>query len=241
VPTKEFLGKSKAGPYGDFVQQMDATLGQIMKALDDGGHSDNTLLIFASDNGADWFPEEVRIFNHKANADWRGMKGDIWEAGHRVPFVARWPGKIKPATTSAETLCLADLLATMAAIVGAKLPDAAAEDSFNFLPILLGVGLGEKPARPIREALIYHSYDGSFGIRQGPWVLSPILGSGGFTKPAQVQPAPGGPEGQLYNLKDDPGQTKNLWLAQPDQVRRLVDLLEKAKKDGRTRPAAKAP
>src|SRR5204863_3418030 len=106
VPTAEFRRQSKAGPYGDFVQQMDATLGQIMKALDDGGHSDNTLLIFASDNGADWLPEEVQIFGHKANADWRGMKGDIWEAGHRVPFIARWPGKINGATTSDETLCL---------------------------------------------------------------------------------------------------------------------------------------
>ena len=215
--------------------QMDATLGQIMKALDDGGHSDNTVLLFASDNGADWMPEEIKFFNHKANGDWRGEKGDIWEAGHRVPFVARWPGKIKPATVSDETLCLADVLATMAAIVGAKLPDNAAEDSFNFLPILLG----EKTARPIRESMIYHSYDGSFGIRQGPWMLCPTLGSRGFSRPAQVLPTPGGPAGQLYNLNDDPGQTKNLWLAQPDQVRRLVNLLEKAKKDGRTRPAAK--
>jgi arylsulfatase A len=235
VPTAEFRGKSKAGPYGDYVQQMDATLGQIMKALDDGGHSENTLILFASDNGADWLPKEIEIFDHKANADWRGMKGDIWEAGHRVPFIARWPGKIKPGTTSDETLCLADTLATMAAVLGAKLPDAAAEDSFNFLPILLG----EKTAQPIRDSLIYHSYDGSFGIRQGPWVLTPGLGSRGFSQPAQVPPAKGGPEGQLYNLKDDPGQTKNLWLSQPDQVRRLVDLLEKAKKDGRTRPAVK--
>jgi len=237
VPTAEFRGKSKAGPYGDFVQQMDATLGQIMKALDDGGHSDNTLLIFASDNGAGWLPEEIKFFQHKANLDWRGMKGDIWEAGHRVPFVVRWPGKVKPATVSDETLCFTDLLATTAAIVGTKLPDDAAEDSFNFLPILLG----EKPARPIRDSVIYHSYDGSFGIRQGPWVLSPMLGSRGFSQPREVLPIPGGPQGQFYNLKDDPGQTKNLWLAQPDQVRRLVDLLEKAKKDGRTRPAARAP
>jgi len=237
VPTEEFLGKSKAGPYGDFVQQMDATLGQIMKALDDGGLSDNTLLIFASDNGAGWWPEEIKFFRHKANGDWRGQKGDIWEGGHRVPFIARWSGKIKPASTSDETLCLTDVPATMAAILGAKLPDNAAEDSFNFLPILLG----EKPARPIRASLIYHSFDGSFGIRQGPWVLSPTLGSRGFSRPPRLLPAPGGPEGQLYNLKDDPGQTKNLWLAQPDQVRRLVDLLEKAKNDGRTRLAGNGP
>jgi arylsulfatase A-like enzyme len=208
-----------------------------MKALDEGGHSDNTLLIFASDNGAYWLPPEIQFFKHKANGDWRGQKGDIWEGGHRVPFIARWPGKIKPASTSDETLCLTDLLATMAALVGAKLPDDSAEDSFNFLPILLG----EKPARPIRDCLIYHSFYGSFGIRQGPLVLTPTLGSSGFSRPALVRPFPGGPEGQLYNLKDDPGQTKNLWLAQPDQVRRLMELLEKAQKDGRTRPVAKAP
>ncbi len=237
MPTAEFRGKSKAGPYGDFVQQMDATLGQIMKALDDGGHSDNTLIIFTSDNGADWMPEEIDFFKHKANLDWRGQKGDIWEGGHRVPFIARWPGKIKPASTSDETLCLTDLLATAAAIVGAKLPDDAAEDSFDFLPILLG----EKPFRPIRDAVIHHSYDGSFGIRQGSWVLTPALGSRGFSRPAQVLPAPGGPDGQLFNLKDDPGQSKNLWLDQPDQTRRLVALLEKVQKDGRTRPTANAP
>jgi arylsulfatase A len=129
------------------------------------------------------------------------------------------------------------VLATMAAVVGAKLPAAAAEDSFNFLPILLG----EKTAGPIRDSMIYHSYDGSFAIRQGPWVLCPTLGSRGFTRPAEVQPTAGGPQGQLYNLKDDPGQTKNLWLAQPEQVRRLVALLEKSKNDGRTRPAANDP
>jgi arylsulfatase A-like enzyme len=235
VPTREFRGKSKAGPYGDYVQQMDATLGQIMKALDEGGHGDNTLLIFASDNGADWLPEEIKLFGHKANGDWRGQKGDIWEGGHRVPFIARWPGKIKPATTSDETLCLTDLMATTATLVGANLPDDAAEDSFNFLPILLG----EESARPIRDSVIYHSFDGSFGIRQGPWVLSPTLGSRGFSLPAQVLPAPGGPEGQLYNLKDDPGQTRNLWRARPDRVRHLVDLLEKAKRDGRTRPSSR--
>jgi arylsulfatase A len=237
APTAEFRGKSRAGPYGDAVQQMDAMLGQIMKALDAGGHRDNTLLIFTSDNGAGWVPEEIAFFKHKANGEWRGQKGDIWEGGHRVPFIARWPGKIKPGGASEETLCLVDLLATTAAVVGAPLPDNAAEDSFNFLPILLG----EKPATPIREFVVYHSFYGSFGIRQGPWVLIPTLGSRGFSQPAGVLPVLGGPEGQLYNLKDDPGQTNNLWLTQPDQVRRLSKLLEKAQTDGRTRPAAKAP
>ncbi len=236
VATAEFRGKSPAGPYGDYVMQMDATLGQIMKALDDGGHADNTLFIFASDNGADWLPEEVQIFRHKANADWRGMKGDIWEGGHRVPCAVRWPGKVKAGATSDETLSLVDVLATVAGIVGTKLPDDAAEDSFSFLPVLLG----EKKAQPIRVSLIYHSYDGTFGIRQGPWVLCPGLGSRGFTPPMQIQPAPGGPEGQLYNLQNDPGERQNLWLKEPEQVRRLTDLLEKAKKDGRTRPVAAA-
>jgi arylsulfatase A-like enzyme len=237
VPTAEFRGKSKAGPYGDFVEQLDADLGKIMKALDDGGFSDNTILIFASDNGADWLPIEVEIFKHKANMDWRGMKGDIWEAGHRVPFMVRWPGKIKPGTVSDETLSTTDVMATVAAILGTKLPDNSAEDSFNFLPILLG----EKRAQPIRDFVIYHSYDGSFGIRQGPWVLCPDLGSRGFSQPRDALPVKGGPAGQLYNLKDDPGQTKNLWQTQPEQVRRLTAILEKAKKDGRTRPAVKGP
>jgi arylsulfatase A len=237
VPTEEFHGHSNAGPYGDYVEQMDATLGQIMQALDDGGFSENTLLIFTSDNGALWLPDEIKFFRHKANGDWRGQKGDIWEGGHRVPFIARWPGRIQSLTTSGETLCLTDLMATMAAIVGAKLPDDAAEDSFNFLPILLG----EKQTRPTRDFMIYHSFDGSFGIRQGAWVLSPTLGSRGFSNPARLVPSPGEAEGQLYNLRDDPGQTKNLWLTRPEQVRRLMALLEKAKLDGRTRPAATGP
>lgn len=233
VPTEEFRGRSNAGPYGDYVEQMDAALGQVMQALDDGGFNDNTLLIFTSDNGALWLPEEIELFQHTANGDWRGQKGDIWEGGHRVPFIARWPDKIKPGTGSDETLCLTDLMATTAPIVGAALPDGAGEDSFNFLPILLG----EKQTRPTRDFVIYHSFDGSFGIRQGTWMLSPTLGSRGFSRPARLFPSPGEAEGQLYNLRDDPDQTKNLWLTQPEQVRRLTALLEKAKADGRTRTA----
>jgi arylsulfatase A len=231
LPVKEFEGKSGAGPYGDFVAQVDATLGRVMKALDDARLADNTLLIFTSDNGAHWLPEDIDKWQHRANDGLRGQKSDIWDGGHRVPFIARWPGKVKPDSTSNEIICLTDFFATAAAIVGAELPADAAEDSFNFLPVLLG----QKLERPVREAVVHHSGDGTFGIRQGPWKLAMALGSHGFSKPQDIKPVEGGPKGQLYNLDDDPEEQNNLWLKKPEVAKRLTDVLEKIKADGRSR------
>jgi arylsulfatase A len=232
MPTDEFRGKSGAGYYGDFVAQVDATLGRVVRALDDARLADDTLLIFTSDNGAHWLPSDIQQWHHRANDDLRGQKADIWDGGHRVPFVVRWPGKVAAGSTSKDTICLTDFLATAADLVGATLTADAGEDSFDLLPVLLG----RKLEQPVREAVVHHSGDGTFGIRQGPWKLCLALGSHGFSDPKNVKPQPGGPQGQLYNLDDDPEEKHNLWLEKPEVVKRLTALLDKYKADGRSRP-----
>ncbi|MGE3806960.1 MAG: arylsulfatase [Gemmataceae bacterium] len=231
MPTKEFIGKSKAGYYGDFTAQVDWTVGEIMKTLDKHKLTGNTLFILTSDNGAHWLPTDIEKYDHRANWHYRGQKSDIHEGGHRVPYIARWPGKIKPGSVSAETMCHVDLLATCGAIVGAELPKNAGEDSYNMLPALLG----QKQDKPIREAIVHHSGDGLFAIRQGEWKLVEGLGSGGFTPPKRIEPKQGDPAGQLYNLNDDLAEQKNLYLDNPDMVKKLQSLLDKYRSTGRSR------
>jgi len=222
LPPDFVKGKSQAGPRGDQVVLADWCLGQIVKALDHLNISDNTLVIFTSDNG----PREG-VNGHKSAGDWRGLKGSIWEGGHRVPFIAEWPGKIKPRTTCDEVITFTDLMATCAAIVGTKLPKNTAEDSYNILPALLG----EKLRQPIREATVHHSGGGVFAIRQGQWKLIPgSRGSGADRRPRS------GAAGQLYNLANDPYEKNNLWEKHPEIVERLTKLLEKYKKQGYSRP-----
>lgn len=231
VPKQPFTGKSKAGTYGDFVVQVDDTLGRILKAVDQAGIAENTLLIFTSDNGADWKEQDKQRFAHRANANWRGEKADVWEGGHRIPFLARWPSKIQPGTVSAQLGCLTDLMATVAGILEYQLPRNAGEDSYNLLPAYLG-----QAQSPIREAVVHHSNDGVFCIRQGSWKLVFGLGSGGFSEPKHEEPKPGGPQGQLYNLESDPGERDNLWLKRPELVKRLTALLDQYKTRGHSRP-----
>lgn len=232
LPTKEFRGRSKAGHYGDFVTQVDHVVGQVAAALEKSGQAKNTLLIVTSDNGSHWPVGDVKKFKHAANGNTRGQKADIWDGGHRIPFLARWPGKIKPGTSSDETICLTDLMATAAAIIGKKLPKNAAEDSYNILPALLG----EPLEQPIREATVHHSFSGMFAIRQGSWKLIVGRGSGGFTAPRRIKPKPGEPAGQLYNLADDPREENNLYQEKPAVVARLQKLLSRYRKDGRSAP-----
>jgi arylsulfatase A len=231
VPADKFRGKSKAGDYGDFVAQVDDALGQIMRALEESGLDGNTLLIFTSDNGAHWTPQDKARFAHRANADWRGMKADIHEGGHRVPFLARWPGKIPAGSTSDELACLTDFFATAAEIAGVPLPINAAEDSYNLLPAMMGQEHG-----PIREAIVHHSVDGMFSIRQREWKLVLGRGSGGFSQPRRIETKPGDVEGQLYNISLDPHEENNVYDSHPDIVARLAALLEKYKDHGHSRP-----
>jgi arylsulfatase A-like enzyme len=232
VPLKEYQGKSKAGIYGDFVAQVDATLGRVMKALDDAGAAQNTVVVFTSDNGADWKESDKKLFAHRANASWRGEKADAWDGGHRIPFLVRWPGQVKAGSVSDQLGCLSDFLATAAAVTGFKLPRNAGEDSYNLLPAFRG-----QAKAPIREAIVHHSNQGVFAIRDGNWkLIVDELGSGGFSQPQHVAPKPGGPQGQLYDLKSDPAESKNLWVERQDVVKRLTALLDKWKQQGYSRP-----
>jgi arylsulfatase A-like enzyme len=232
MPTPEFRGKSDAGEYGDFVAQVDGVAGQILRALDETGATANTLVIFASDNGARWTPEMIARYRHRANANWRGMKADIWDGGHRIPFLARWPGKIRAGSSTGEIGCLTDLFATAAGVTRAELPRDAAEDSFNLLPLMSG-----KATRSPREAVVHHSALGMFSIRDRSWKLVLGRGSGGFSLPKKIDPKPGEPVGELYDMQADPGETRNLYAQHPDVVARLTRLLERYQAEGRSRPA----
>ena len=232
LPTEAFRGKSLGGLYGDFVTQVDDAVGQVLAALDRAKLSDNTIVFFTSDNGPVWYPEDVKKFGHSAAGPWRGMKGDAWEAGHRMPFIARWPGKVPSGATNTETICFSDMMATFADLAGAKLPAKAGEDSFDLTPLLLG----EKRSTPVRDSLVSESSSGVLATRQGPWKLIPQLGSCGFTKPGKIKPAPGDPAGQLYNLADDPGEQRNLYAEHPEMVQRLTALLDKIWKEERSAP-----
>lgn len=231
MPLARYRNLSKAGIYGDFVAEVDDLLGSVMHALDETGLAKNTLFIFTSDNGADWKPEDLARFAHRANADWRGEKADIGEAGHRIPFLIRWPGHVRATSLNHEMASLTDLMSTLAAVIGAKLPDKAAEDSFNLLPAFL-----EQAGKPVRDHLIMHSNGGMFSIRQGNWKLEEGLGSGGFTAPVTVEPDRGGPKGQLYDLEHDPEELHNLYQSRPEVVDRLSTLLSRYRDQGRTRP-----
>jgi len=233
MPTAEFRGKTGVDYYGDFVTQVDDTVGRVLKALDESGLAGNTLVVFTSDNGAHWLPEDIAKWGHRANGNLRGQKADIWEGGHRIPLIVRWPGNIKTGSRSDQLVCLTDMMATIAALTGTALLEDAGEDSLDFSPVLLG----RKPGTPLRDTLVHHSADGTFAIRQGQWKLAMALGSRGFSLPKDLVPKAGEAEGQLYNLRDDPQEQHNLWLREPKIVARLKALLEKLKADGHSRSA----
>ncbi len=220
LPSAEFAGTSGAGTYGDFATMVDAEIGRILASLAKTDMAKDTLLLFTSDNGPVWSGADVTRLGHASAGKLRGMKSDAWEGGHRMPFIVRWPGRVKPGTVSGQTLCFTDVLATLADVSGAKLPDGAGPDSFSFLPVLQGV---QPPDKPIRGPIVMQagSVPSAMMIRSGDWKLIHGLGSGGFSKPASIKAKPGEPEGQLYNLRDDLGETKNLYLEKPDIVARL--------------------
>jgi arylsulfatase A-like enzyme len=234
LPGPEWQGKSGLNKYGDFVMQTDDTVGQVLNALDKQGLAENTLVIMTSDNGCSGsagFPA-LLIKGHNPNFIFRGSKSDIWDGGHRIPLLVRWPGKVKPGTTSDQIVCLSDFFATCADLLGQKIPDTAAEDSVSILPALLGQAKG-----PLREAIVHSAIFGAFSIRQGNWKLELCRDSGGWS-----DPKPGSPEAQklprvqLYDLSHDIGETNNVEAAHPEIVTRLTQLLEKYIADGRSTP-----
>lgn len=225
LPAAEFAGKSAAGMYGDFVMTVDAQIGRVLAALEKAGLSKNTLLVFTSDNGPVWNPADVARFGHDAVGGLRGMKADAWEGGHRMPFIVRWPERVKAGSTSDQTICFTDLLATCADVCGVKLPAGAGPDSFSFLPVLQGTHPADQPIRgPI---VMQVGSSSSMMIRSGDWKLINQLGSGGFSQPRKIQAGPGDPAGQLYNLRDDLAETDNLYSKHPEIVARLTAELQR--------------
>jgi arylsulfatase A-like enzyme len=170
----------------------------------------------------------MREYDHLPNDHLRGRKSDVWDGGHRIPFIARWPEIIPAGSTSGETLCLTDLLATCAAITGLTLPEDAGEDSYDLLPACRGT-IGSES---IREATVHHSIEGMFAIRAGRWKLIAGRGSGGWTGGGEEDPAPG----QLYDMVEDTAEERNLWQERPEVVARLTALLDRYRTEGRSAP-----
>ncbi len=259
VPSQEFQGKSTLGSYGDFVMETDWSVGEVVQAVQQAGIADNTLMIVTADNGcspaarggfADQGQLKFRMdtkveedpAGHYASDIYRGHKADIYEGGHRVPFIARWDGKVKAGAVSDEPVCLVDLFATCAEIVHAEVADTTAEDSVSILPVLLSTASG-----PVREAVVHHSFNGSFAIRQGKWKLAFCPGSGGWSKPrpggrgSSADPAKLSDHQwvQLFDMEADPAELNNLSDQHPEVVSQLTRLAQKYIDEGRSTPGAR--
>lgn len=230
MPTPEFRNKTDVGYYGDFVVQVDHSIGQILAALKEQKFADNTLVIVTSDNGSHWPEGDITKWKHDANAGYRGQKADIHEGGHRVPFLVRWPGVVAAGSVDNGVHCLTDVFATLADVVDYQLPEVAAEDSFSLLQELKG----KKTSSP-RAPVIHHSANGTFAIRDGNTKLIAGLGSGGFTRPSVIKPEPDGPKVQLYDLAVDRNEKTNLALEHPELVKRLQKKLQELQNAGRSR------
>lgn len=236
APTDKFKGKSEAGLYGDFVHEVDWSVGQIIDALKKSGEFENTLLVFTSDNGS---PQRdgtnmggqiasVKKYGHDPSRPWKGMKSDAWEGGHRVPFIATWPGKIQENAVSDQLICHTDIISSVAKILNIENGTKSMEDSYDISTVLLG----QNNDKRIREAVIHHSGNGTFAIRKGDWKL--ILGkkSGGFSNNLEIEGIPVDTDGQLYNLKVDPSESKNIYAENPEKINELSQLLENYKTKG---------
>lgn len=235
LPTQEWIGKSGLSEYGDFVMMTDGMAGKIIDAIDANGLADNTIIIFSADNGTSKAADipALQKQGHYPSADLRGSKADLWDGGHRVPFIMRWPGGgIRPGSTCDQLIGLTDLPATIAGIVGHKLPETTAEDSISFLPALTG-----KPIDGPRKAIVHHSIDGKFGIRTPKWKLLLAPGSGGWSSPSDREAHTQGlPKIQLYDMENDIGEQNNLQAEHPQTITELLDLLKQYVANGRSTP-----
>ncbi len=239
VPSAKWQGRSGLNAHADFVMQTDDSFGRIINALRDNGLLDNTLVICASDNGTSAPTSgkaKLEAMGHFPSSDLRGSKADVWDGGHRVPFLVQWPSIVKAGTRSESLVCLTDVMATVGEIVGFELPADAAEDSLSFLPTLRGTG------KQARTSVIHHSVSGHFAIRQDNYKLIMCPGSGGWTAPKpnaalwKTLEAQGKPTVQLYDMTQDLGEQENLAGPMAQRVARMRALLQKQVDDGRTTP-----
>jgi arylsulfatase A-like enzyme len=232
VPNAEFVGKSKAGIYGDFVVECDETVKRIIQTLKESGLYENTIVILTSDNGSSphGFPIAQEIaYEHNTSNGFKGRKSHSYEGGHRVPFIVSWPKMVKSNSKTGETICLTDLYATLAELVGHEMNVEEAHDSYSILPVLKS----EQYEKPLREATIHHSLNGDFAIRKGDWKYIDAPGHGGFAQIKETVPVD---SFQLYNLVNDPFETTNVYNENRGVATQLGELLEKYKVQGYSRP-----
>jgi arylsulfatase A-like enzyme len=246
LPAPEFNGATEAGPRGDFVWELDVLVGRVLDLVKELGIDEDTMILFNADNGAEtmhvnWMRQD---HNHDPSGNWRGMKRDAWEGGHRVPFIVRWPGRIPTGQVSDQMTNTTDIFATLASVVGYELPDDAATDSFDMLPAMLGI---QDEDESIRPHLLTQSFRGEFQIRKGKWKYLDHQGSGGnrydrspLNQYALPDTAPDAP-GQLYDLEKDPGETTNLYFKEEAKREELKTLLERLKSSGRSAPKGRKP
>lgn len=233
LPTKEWQGKSGLNLYADFVMETDDAIGQVISALERNGIADNTLVIVTSDNGCSPSADYPTLLakGHNPSGDYRGNKADIYDGGHRVPFLVQWPAVVKAGGAYHHPICLLDFMATCADILGVKLPENAAEDSVSFLPVLKG-----EMSKPVRDTIVHHSITGAFSIRQGNWKLCLAPGSAGWSDPRPGNEPKDAPRIQLFDLSDDLAEQNNVQAQHPDIVQKLTALLEKEVAQGRSTP-----
>jgi arylsulfatase A-like enzyme len=234
LPTDEFKGKTGLNLYADFVAQTDAAVGKVLEALDKQGLADNTFVVFTSDNGCSPSADFPTLLakGHNPSHVFRGHKADIYEGGHRVPFLVRWPAKVKGGQISSQLVCLTDFMATAAEATQTTLPENVAEDSFSIMPALLG-----QKDKAVRQSAVHHSIVGNFAIREGKWKLALCPGSGGWSSPRPGQKLPeGSPAVQLFDLETDIKEQTNVQDKHPEIVASLTMKLEKMVTDGRSTP-----
>lgn len=231
VPSKDWQGKSGLGIYGDFVMQTDHVVGEILSALQRHRMDANTLIIFTSDNGTSRAArlDQLASQGHLATAHLRGSKADIWDGGHRIPFIVRWPGRVPAGTKCRELICLSDLFATVAELLGRSVPPGSCEDSVSFLP-----ALSRRRIRTTRAGVVHHSSQGHFAYRQGRWKLILARGSGGWTSPTEKEVPADALPAQLYDLNADPSETTNLFAERPAIVTSLLNQLTQDINNGRS-------
>lgn len=233
VPAEQFKGKTSS-LYGDYVHEVDWIVGEVMQSLEEAGIADDTIVIFTSDNGASPTASASAVKKgHKPNWPFRGGKASIWEGGHRVPFIVRWPASVKPGAVNDEVFCTTDLMATCADILGMKIPDNAGEDSVSMLPALMG-----KSSEPPRKGIIHHSINGNFGFRSGKWKYIMTNGSGGWNSTLGM---PGfkinkSVKGQLYDMSSDTLEKKNLFRKNPEIAQLMKKQMQDIVENGRSTP-----
>ncbi len=237
LPSPEWKGRSGLGKYGDFVMQTDHVMGELGNALSFIGQEENTLVFFTSDNGCSKAAgiKELAGKGHLVSAQFRGSKADLWEGGHRVPLIVKWPKRIKAGSICDQLVCLTDFFATAADIIREEIPPGSCEDSLSFLPALLG-----KKNGLVRRGVIHHSISGHFAYRREKWKLLLAKGSGGWTFPQEKKASPESPPAQLYDLGSDLGEKRNLYEQKTELAKKLLSHLREDVEKGRSTPGPKS-